>query len=279
MTAEAGRAPLLLLLGGTGEALALAASLAATFGPRLRVITSLAGRTRDPRLPAGGLRVGGFGGTEAMAEWLRDREVDAVVDATHPFASRISANAAVACDSAGVPRLVLERPAWTQRPDDRWHEVDDAAAAASRLPALGRRVFLTLGPRDLAPFAPLAGMWFLLRQVDPPTAPVPLDNCTLVTGRGPFDLEGERKLLLDHAIDVLVTRASGGMATIAKLDAARALGLPVAMIRRPPPPPGARVASLAEAVYWAGTQCGLDIGGNLAHMVEDGAAKAGAKES
>ncbi|MSO80780.1 MAG: cobalt-precorrin-6A reductase [Alphaproteobacteria bacterium] len=259
MTADAGCTPLLLLLGGTGEALALAASLAATFGPRLRVITSLAGRTRDPRLPEGALRVGGFGGAEAMAEWLRGRAVDAVVDATHPFAIRISANAAAACDVAGVPRLVLERPAWTPRPDDCWHEVDDAAAAASRLPALGRRAFLTLGPRDLAPFAPLAGMWFLVRQVDPPTAPVPLDNCTVVTGRGPFDLDGERRLLLDHAINVVVTRASGGTATIAKLEAARALSLPVAMIRRPPPPPGPRVADLAEAVYWVGEQCGLDI--------------------
>jgi len=279
MSPAADDTPLLLLLGGTGEALALAASLAAAFGPRLRVITSLAGRTRDPRLPEGALRVGGFGGADAMAGWLREASVDAVIDATHPFASRISANAAAACDGAGVPRLVLERPAWTARPGDRWHEVDDASAAAAALPALGRRAFLTLGPRDLAPFAPLAGMWFLVRQVDPPTAPLPLDNCTVVTARGPFDLAGERKLLRDHAIDVLVTRASGGTATIAKLDAARALGLPVAMIRRPPPPPGPRVASLVEAVYWAGTQCGLDIGAGFPHMVGADATMARAKES
>ncbi|MGE0256410.1 MAG: cobalt-precorrin-6A reductase [Alphaproteobacteria bacterium] len=278
MTGTIGPSPSLLLLGGTGEAVALAADLAAAFGPRLRVISSLAGRTRDPRLPPGEVRVGGFGGAAALADFLRANAIDAVIDATHPFAAAISANAADACRAAGVPCLVLRRPAWSARPGDRWHEAADAAAAATLLPSLGRRAFLTIGPRDLAPFAALDRMWFLVRQVDPPAAPLPLRNGAVVVGRGPFAEAAERRLLVEHAIDVLVTRASGGAATVGKLDAARALGLPVVMIRRPPPPPGPSVTAPAEAVRWAAMQCGLDIAGEVAHMIGQAPASTAAKE-
>lgn len=278
MTATNGLAPSLLLLGGTGEAAILAADLAAAFGPRLRVISSLAGRTRDPRLPPGEVRVGGFGGAAALADFLRTKAIDAVIDATHPFATAISANAANACQSAGVPRLVLRRPAWSARPGDRWHDAADAAAAAALLPSLGRRAFLTIGPRDLAPFAALDRMWFLVRQVDPPAAPLPLPDGAVVVGRGPFAEVAERRLLAEHTIDVLVTRASGGTATVGKLDAARALGLPVVMIRRPPPPPGPSVTTPAEAMHWAAVQCGLDIAGEVAHMIGQTPVPAAAKE-
>ncbi|MBM3561151.1 MAG: cobalt-precorrin-6A reductase [Alphaproteobacteria bacterium] len=266
----------MLILGGTGEALALAWALDAAFAGRLRLVSSLAGRTRSPRQPPGEVRIGGFGGAGPLADWLRGHRIDAVIDATHPFASAISANAAAACDDAGVPRLVLERAPWLARPGDRWHDVADAAHAAALLPSLGRRAFLTLGPRDLAPFGARAGIWFLVRQVDPPAAP-PLAGCAVITGRGPFEAAAERRLLLEHTIDVLVTRASGGAATVAKLDAARELGLPVVMIRRPPPPPGPRVASMDDAVAWAARQCGLDTDGEFAHMIGAGVMAADTK--
>jgi precorrin-6A/cobalt-precorrin-6A reductase len=249
MTASDKR-PHLLILGGTGEAAALAAAAVARFGERLRVTTSLAGRTARPADVAGERRVGGFGGADGLAAYIAQHGVDLVIDATHPFAAQISAQAAAACAAAGVKRLLLERPAWLREARDRWIEVDDLAAAAAALPALGRRCFLTTGGRDLAAFAALSHMHFIVRLVDPPGTPPPLASYEVVLGRGPFGLAEERAMLARHAIDVLVAKASGGQATEAKLVAARERGLPVVMLRRPPAPPGARVDSVAAALDW-----------------------------
>lgn len=220
-----------VILGGTGEGAALAARLADN--PRLDVVTSLAGRTEAPAPVAGRVRIGGFGGPEGLADWLRTEKAAAVIDATHPFARTISENAAAACDAAGIPRLVTDRPAWEAGPGDDWHFFSTLTEAAEALPRFGRRAFLTTGRQSLPAFAHLAEMWFLVRLVDRPAGPLPLPVCQVVVGRGPFDVEAERALMADHGIDVLVTKASGGAATSAKLAAARALSLPVVMIARP----------------------------------------------
>ncbi|MFB9908596.1 cobalt-precorrin-6A reductase [Allokutzneria oryzae] len=234
-----------LVLGGTGEARKLAAELA---GEDLRVISSLAGRVRDPKLPVGEVRVGGFGGVEGLTTWLQDNAVDAVVDATHPFASTMTASAARATAMLGIAFLVLRRPGWAPEPGDRWHWVDSLDEAAEVLETLGDRVFLTTGRRDLPVFARL-DKFFLVRSVDAPDTS--LGRMRVVLGRGPFTVDGEIELLREHRVDVLVTKDSGGGMTAAKLVAARHLGLPVVILRRPPLPPAVtEVASVPEAVEW-----------------------------
>jgi precorrin-6A/cobalt-precorrin-6A reductase len=236
----------LLILGGTAEAVELARACVAR--PGLEVISSLAGRTRTPGLPPGEVRIGGFGGAAGLARFLADRRIDRVIDATHPFAAQIGAHAEQACREARVPRVRLLRPPWTRQPGDNWIEVADLAEAAQRLPELGRRVFLTVGHQDLGAFARV-DLWFLVRTIEPPGV-LPLRHGQWLAGRGPFAVEDELKLLLAHAIDVLVTKASGGAATYAKLAAARQLGLRVVMIRRPPPSPGPVVDSVEAALAW-----------------------------
>lgn len=239
----------LLILGGTGEARRLATALAGE--PGCRVVSSLAGRVRVPVLPPGDVRIGGFGGADGLTRWLRDKVIDAVVDATHPFAARMTANAATACAAAGVPLLVLRRPGWTAVPGDDWRRVGSLPAAAALLPSLGRRVFVTTGRRDLAAFAGLADLWFLVRSVDPPEGLVP-QRMQLLLARGPFALDGERALLREHRVDVLVTRDSGGTMTAAKLTAAREGAIPVVMVERPTVPPRvAVVTTVDEAARWA----------------------------
>ncbi|MET9296520.1 cobalt-precorrin-6A reductase [Streptomyces sp. NPDC003077] len=238
-----------LILGGTTEARRLAAVLAER-APALRVTSSLAGRVAAPRLPAGEVRVGGFGGPEGLARWLREHAVDALIDATHPFAGTISSNAARAAATAHVPLLALRRPGWVPGEGDRWHPVGSLEEAAALLPSLGERIFLTTGRMGLAAFAHLTEPWFLVRSVDPPEAPHPPRMETLLA-RGPFTLDDERELLRRHRVDVLVTKDSGGTATAPKLTAAREAGIPVVIVRRPPPPPGVPVATDPdEAVAW-----------------------------
>jgi precorrin-6A/cobalt-precorrin-6A reductase len=235
-----------LLLGGTGEARELAGVLA---GAGVEVVSSLAGRTSDARVPVGEVRVGGFGGANGLAGWLREHPVDAVIDATHPFAAMITANAFSATREVGVPLLVLRRPGWAAEPGDDWHWVDTASAAAELLPGLGTRVFLTVGRQGLDAFA-RTGVWTLARCVDPPE-PRPA-WCTLILARGPFTVADEEVILRDHGIDVLVTKDSGGPATAAKLTAARGLAIPVILIRRPPLPAGPEVVeTVEEAAQWA----------------------------
>jgi precorrin-6A/cobalt-precorrin-6A reductase len=218
------------------------------------VVSTLAGRVREPRLPAGEVRVGGFGGPERMAEWLRAEQADAVVDATHPFAERISASAASATQRAGVPLLLLRRPGWTAGDGDDWRWVASLGEAAASLPALGERVFLTTGRQGLAAFAG-SDRWFLVRCVDPPEPPLPA-RMRLLLSRGPYDLAGELALLREHHIDVLVTKDSGGDQTVAKLAAARVLGIPVVVVRRPAPPDVTVVATVDEALSWLDSAVG-----------------------
>ncbi|WP_097945203.1 cobalt-precorrin-6A reductase [Streptomyces sp. ms115] len=239
-----------LVLGGTTEARRLAESLA---GDRsVRVTTSLAGRVTAPRLPPGEVRIGGFGGPEGLAAWMREHDVDALIDATHPFAAAMSRNAAEAAALAHVPLLALRRPGWVAQDGDRWHSTGSLAEAAGLLPALGERVFLTTGRMGLAAFAGagLDALWFLVRSVDAPEPPCPA-RMEVLLDRGPFDLDGERELLRRHRIDVLVTKDSGGDATAPKLTAAREAGIPVVVVRRPPVPEGVPVAATPdEAVEW-----------------------------
>ncbi|CAA7626773.1 cobalt-precorrin-6A reductase [Magnetospirillum sp. SS-4] len=233
----------LLILGGTAEAAALARAVAG----RIETVTSLAGRAGIPSLP-GRVRVGGFGGAAGLEAFLRTEAIGRVIDATHPFAARISAHAGTACAALGIPRLMLRRPEWPRHPEDRWTEVADMAGAAAVLPGLGRRAFLTVGAGEVAAFAPVPDVWFLVRLLT--AGPLPLADHAVITGRPPFAEAAERALMAEHRIDVLVSKASGGSATYGKIAAARHLGIPVLMIRRPAPPAGAAVDSVAAAVEW-----------------------------
>jgi precorrin-6A/cobalt-precorrin-6A reductase len=222
-----------LILGGTSDARRVAELLPGS-------VTSLAGRVRAPRLPPGEVRIGGFGGVAGLVGYLRSAGITAVVDATHPFAAVMTAHAVEACAQAGVPLAILRRPGWTGGV-----RVPSLAAAAQVLPSLGSRVFLTTGRQDLATFARL-DLWFLVRSVDPPDPPVP-QRMLSILDRGPFTVEGERALMREHAIDVLVTKDSGAAAVSAKLDAARALDVPILMIDRPPLPSGVPVVETPVA--------------------------------
>ncbi len=236
-----------LLLGGTGEARELAAQLT-----DVDVVSSLAGRTRELQLPRGEVRVGGFGGTKGLTEWLQHNPVDAVVDATHPFAATMTEHAVEATRAVGVPLLVLRRPGWVAGPGDDWHWAESAEAAAALLPSLGSRVFLTIGRQGLPAFAG-TGLWTLARCVDAPEPPPTW--CTLLLDRGPYAVDAELGLLQQYAIDLLVTKDSGGPQTEAKLAAARQLAVPVVLIRRPPLPAGAEVVkTVADAVAWLRTR-------------------------
>jgi precorrin-6A/cobalt-precorrin-6A reductase len=230
-----------LLLGGTSEARRLAEELSAEYD----VVSSLAGRTGEARLPVGEVRRGGFGGVDGLTAWLVEHGVEAVVDATHPFAATMTAHAVAATSALDVPLLVLRRPGWREQSGDTWHWVADAAAAATLLPTLGQRVFLTIGRQGLAAFAE-TGLWTLARCVDPPE-PIPT-WCELLLDRGPYELDAELELLRSRQIEVLVTKNSGGNMTAAKLTAARALSIPVVLIERPPLPTGVAVAETPDEV-------------------------------
>lgn len=238
----------ILLLGGTGDSRELAERLAGRAD--LEVISSLAGRTEQPASLPGGLRIGGFGGVEALADYLRGERIDLLVDATHPFAARITDNAEAACRLTGTPRLVVERPPWQAVAGDNWIRVADAEAAAAALPGLAERVFLSVGRQEIEAFAGLPRLWFLVRMIDAPRGELPLKRYEVVLGRGPFDANGERALFLLHGIQALVTKNSGGEATYAKIAVARELGLPVVMIERPPHAAGESAGSVAEALAW-----------------------------
>jgi precorrin-6A/cobalt-precorrin-6A reductase len=241
----------LLILGGTGEAAALARAALARFGEAMTVTTALAGRTRHPGPIAGEVRIGGFGGADGLAAYLVEHRVDRLIDATHPFAAAISRAARHAAARTGVPRLLLLRPAWRRHPLDRWIEVDDIAAAALLVGRVGNCAWLTIGAGPLAAFAAAASdTRFVIRLIDPPRERLPLRNHEIVLGRGPFSVAAERQLLLRHRIDVLVCKASGGAATEAKLIAARERGLPVIMVRRPPREPGPAADTVEAALDW-----------------------------
>lgn len=234
----------ILILGGTGEANALAQALGRE--PGIEPMVSLAGRTRQAASTGVQTRVGGFGGAEGLSSFLAEQRIALLVDATHPFACRISTNAVDAAQAAGVPRLVLLRPAWQPIAGDIWHGVGGEAEAAALIPP-GSRAFLALGRQHLAPFSARGDVWWLVRVVDSPEAPLLEAPHLTITGRGPFSLAGEVDLMKRHAISHLVARNSGGEGGRAKIDAARELSLPVAIISRPPPPPGPVVSTVDEA--------------------------------
>ncbi len=237
-----------LILGGTGDAAELAAK--ASVIEQIEVITSLAGRTRNPQAPTGMVRVGGFGGEAGLVEYLRQAKIDLLIDATHPFAAQISWNAASAAASCSIPHLLFIRPAWLQVPGDEWIEVDSVEVAAGVLPEFAKRVFLTIGRQQLAPFARLDSIWFLMRLIDPPTADALVPAGMILCDRGPFALDNERRLLIEHQIDTLVSKNSGGDATYAKIIAAREMGVKVVMVKRPPTPPAEKVSDVESAMQW-----------------------------
>jgi precorrin-6A/cobalt-precorrin-6A reductase len=243
-----------LILGGTHEAFQLAEQLAAQGG--IDFISSLAGRTREPRRPKGHVRTGGFGGAEGLADYLRAERITHLVNATHPFAAQISANAVAAAEVAGVPLLRLLRPAWTMRRDDHWVPARDAADAAELCRREGGRIFLTLGSGELNAFVDIHNAHFLVRMVDAPEQ-LPLRDYRIIAARGPFSLQDELHLLSEHHIGLIVAKNSGGEATYAKIEAARRMGLPVVMIERPPialDPRSPAVAGVVDVLAWISQQ-------------------------
>ena len=245
----------LLVLGGTSEAVEFSHRAAGLAG--VNVIYSLAGLTRTPSRAGGRLRIGGFGGIDGLCDFLAAEEIDLVIDATHPFSTRMSHNASRAAAELGLPALVLQRPPWRKGKGDLWVQVTSNREAVNRMPSLGERFFLTVGRSDLDVYA-AAGVpcHFVVRLVELPSEPVPLTDAELVIERGPNSLSHEKQLLSDHRIDCLITKNSGGEATYAKIAAARALELPVLIIRRPRRPEGELVTSVATALSWLNGQSG-----------------------
>ncbi len=237
----------LLILGGTAEARELAARAA---GAGLPIVSSLAGRVSNPALPAGTVRIGGFGGARGLATYLTEHRILAVVDATHPFAATISASAVTACDAGGVPLLRLTRSGWSGRPDAAaWNWVDSVAAADRRAIQVGQRAFLTTGRQTVADYAAMSGRYALVRMVETPTGALP-PEWELILDRGPYTRSGELDLMSSRRIDVLVTKDSGGAYTAAKLDAAAALGVPVVIVRRPDSGAAVTAETVEQALAW-----------------------------
>ncbi|MHB8186938.1 MAG: cobalt-precorrin-6A reductase [Dermatophilaceae bacterium] len=244
--------PRVLILGGTTEARRLAERLAGRAD--VDVVSSLAGRVVSPRMPAGQVRVGGFGGAAGLASWIDAHGIRAVIDATHPFAATISWNAAAAAAASHVPLLALRRRAWGPGEGDRWHDATSLEDAALMLPELGRRHFLTIGRQGVSSFADVVDAWFLVRSVDPPEEPTP-PQMELLLDRGPYSLNAEIALMRGRRVDTVITKNSGGEATSAKLAGARELGLPVVMVRRPATPGGVpEVVDVHGAVTWVDAQ-------------------------
>ena len=237
-----------LILGGTLEARRLAERLRGRADAAITL--SLAGRTAAPATQPVPVRIGGFGGAEGLAAYLRAERIAALIDATHPYAATISENAARAAAAAGVRLLALRRPPWGRIAGDRWTEVPDVPAAVRALGPAARHVFLTLGRKEIHPFAMAPQHHYLVRSVDPVDPPLPVPHVVYLVARGPFAEPAERELLLAHAIDGVVAKNSGGAATYGKIAAARSLGIEVIMLRRPPLPAVPSVASVEEAAAW-----------------------------
>ena len=217
---------------------------------RFAPIFSLAGRTAKPMLPPVAHRIGGFGGAQGLANWLRTESVDAIVDATHPFAARISANAAVAARQLGLPILFLQRPPWRQEDADNWTRVGEMAHAAAALGEQPARVFLGIGRQEVAAFKAAPQHFYLVRAIEPPDSDSLPTRSEVVLRRGPFELAAERELLVAHGINLVVSKNSGGGAAYAKIAAARQLGLRVVMVDRAPLPDGDTVVSVDGAMHW-----------------------------
>jgi precorrin-6A/cobalt-precorrin-6A reductase len=237
-----------LILGGTTEARSLTERLAKRAD--LEIVLSLAGRTMAPAPLPAPVRRGGFGGAAGLAHYLIEQRIDAMVDATHPFAKIMSANAAAAARTSGIVFVALRRPPWLPVSGDRWDEAADVGEAVRKLGDPSRRVFVALGRNGLAPFVNAPQHFYLIRSVDPVDPPLPLPHAAYVTERGPFSEADDHALLRDHAIDIVVAKNSGGAASYGKIAAARALGIPVIMLRRPPAPDAPAVETVDDAIAW-----------------------------
>lgn len=235
----------ILILGGTRDAIDLAAAL----NQKHRIITSLAGRTKSPKKPAGELRVGGFGGAKALGDYLVSENIDIIVDATHPFAVTISRNAAEAATLANIPRIMLQRPPWQAGEGDHWENFATLKAVAEKLKP-NSRCFLTIGRQELGAFKSRDDVWFLVRMIDVPTTPLPLAKYEVVIGLPQESVNDEKNLMQRHNIDTLITKNSGGNLSAAKLEAARALELRVMMVQRPQVPAGDVVESVEAVEQW-----------------------------
>ncbi len=237
----------LLVLGGTTEATDLCLRLAET---GVRAVLSLAGRVERPKRQPLPMRLGGFGGVEGLHRYLLEEQITHVIDATHPFAAQMSHNAVTACDRANVPLVALTRTPWHREPGDTWQTVPDIAGASAALDRPPSRVLLAVGRMHLRDFATQPQHHYVLRIVDPPTAPLPLPDTEVILDRGPFSIKGDTALMQDHRIEIVVSKNSGGTGAIAKIIAARNLGLPVIMIDRPKMPPRAEVHDVDAVMEW-----------------------------
>jgi len=238
----------ILILGGTTEARALAGALAEQ--GRFAVTLSLAGRTANPLPQPVPVRSGGFGGVEGLAGFLRDEKIDVLVDATHPYAAQISANAANAAARANVPLIALRRAPWAKTEGDHWIEVGSIVGAVKALGSVPRRVFLALGRKEIEPFATAPEHVYLVRSVDPVDPPLAVPHAIYLTARGPFTEADDRALLERHRIDVVVAKNSGGAASYGKIAACRALHLPVILLERPALLEVAAVDTVADVMAW-----------------------------
>jgi precorrin-6A/cobalt-precorrin-6A reductase len=238
-----------LLLGGTGDANALAQAL---IRARIDAIYSYAGRTQIPLPHALPTRTGGFGGVAGLADYIRHEAITHVIDATHPFAAEMSRRAVEACAATNTPLIALERTPWVRMPGDNWIDVADIDAAVTALPDAPARVFLAIGRQHIAPFAAKPQHAYTLRFVDAPDDALPLPNAEMIVSRGPFTLEGDRELMASRRINFIVARNSGGSGARAKIDAARELGIPVITIARPVLPKRPRVESVEAVMAWLG---------------------------
>jgi precorrin-6A/cobalt-precorrin-6A reductase len=236
----------LLILGGTQEAVELAKKAANL--PNIKVKVSLAGRTSQA-IASQNSRIGGFGGVVGLIEYLQAEKIDLLIDATHPFAAKISQNAAIAAEHLGLPFLMLIRPKWESVVGDRWIEVENIQAAAESLPSIASRVFLTIGRQEITAFSQLE-IWFLMRAIEKPSEDIVLPKGLLLLERGPFNKDSEKQLLNQHNIDTVVSKNSGGDATYAKIIAARELGIKVVMVKRPMLPQGEWVEDVENALRW-----------------------------
>ncbi|MBN8294776.1 cobalt-precorrin-6A reductase [Rhodobacter sp. NTK016B] len=239
--------PNVLLLGGTTEASALAQALAEA---QIPATLSYMGRVERPKAQPIPVRIGGFGGVAGLRDYIRQHAVTHVVDATHPFAAQMSTNAVNACADSGTPLIALTRPAWQPGPGDDWQRVADIPAAVAALAGPARHVMLAIGRMHIHEFAPQPQHHYLLRLVDDPKETPPLPHHVVVVDRGPFSAEADAALMRDHKIDLVVSKNAGGTGSVSKLDAARALGLPVLMIDRPSLPPRHEVHEIADVLTW-----------------------------
>jgi precorrin-6A/cobalt-precorrin-6A reductase len=238
----------LLILGGTAEANALAAAIAGRAG--IEAILSLAGRTQHPAPSPIPTRIGGFGGVQGLRAYLEAARIDAVVDATHPFAAQMSRHAAEACATAKLPLLIFTRPPWQRVSGDRWIEVATMAEAAQALGPVPRNVFLTQGRQQLGAFAAAPHHRYLIRAIEPPEGIDALPRHRLILARGPFHIADEEALMREENIECLVSKNSGGAATYAKIEAARNLALPIVMVQRPAKPDVEQITRLETALAW-----------------------------